>query len=601
MLLLILFIFVTSGFSLLKIIQTGQELDKIANENLPLYQRMTSVTINQLEQAHWLEKAIRYGLMDDSVGLSTAEETFLEQEKLLLANLRRSKEIINAAIANVKSKKLQTEFKSLFSRIVTVEEDYQTYSSHVRMTLDDVRAGKIGTIEMHMEMIEPEEEAISKAVEQIMLQVEAFNNASIEAARQNEEQTRFIMQIMTPAALIIGLLLGFFIARNILSQIGGEPATVMRFAESIAKGDLSQNIDTAAKRATGIAQSMLQMQEGLRRIASSIMTSVEKTQERDQTLSTSAAQTASSVNEIAATIRSMNDQISRLSRSVADSTSAVSGIRDNIDNLGSQINNQVSAVTETSSAVEEISASIGSIAKTANEKSESTKKLMQSLSDGKEKINETSDQIEAISNRAAEMIEMIDVINNISSQTDLLSMNAAIEAAHAGEQGRGFAVVAEEIRNLAVSTAENAKIITTNLQEILDTIQSLGTTSEQTLQFYGSIETNAQETIDAFTEISYTMDELSSGAQEINNAMSTLSDTSNEVNNGSNEIQGEMDVIQNTTEDVQNVSGEVLNAIQEMGAGITQINDAMNELNESISVISGEIEQINSQVRSFKL
>jgi methyl-accepting chemotaxis protein len=600
-LILIIFLVVISGFSLLQLRNIGAEISGVAKQYMPLTRQITTIRVHQLEQAKWLERGMRFALTGHMEKIEDVENNYNALHEKILRTIEESKAIAEQAVQTAVREETREKFTSLLADIETLEEDYHSYEKHIPMTLSDLKAGKLATIDDHMGMITPIENKISDEINTMLIDIETFTQNSVEAVRAQEQDIILLLMILSAAALVVGIVLGIILIRSVVRQIGGEPYEVMKIAEAIADGDLTRNVHTARRRETGIAASMNQMQQGLREIITTIQHSVEQTEEKNQNLSTSAEQTASSINQITTTITSIEEQIKKLSSSVEDATSAVNRIGNNVDNLNDQISNQVSAVSQTSASIEEISASINSIAKTADEKMESTKKLMQSLSDGKEKMNETTDQIEDISGRASEMMEMIDVINNISSQTDLLSMNAAIEAAHAGEHGRGFAVVAEEIRNLAISTAENATTITNNLQQIIDTIKTLGETSEDTLEFYGSIEENATETINAFTEISYTMGELSGGTEEINNAMATLSETSDQVQSGSAEMKNGIDVISNTTETVQNVSQEVLNAIQEISAGSQQINEAMTELKDSVHVISREIERIVTEVSTFKL
>lgn len=142
----------------------------------------------------------------------------------------------------------------------------------------------------------------------------------------------------------------------------------------------------------------------------------------------------------------MEIQFNGLSDSINTTSESSDIISSNIDSLTRQIEDQAAAVSQTSTSLEELSATINNVSGIASKNQNESRNLLETAKEGGERIEQTKNIVSDISKHASDMHEILEIINNISSQTNLLAMNASIEAAHAGEYGKGFAVVADEIR-----------------------------------------------------------------------------------------------------------------------------------------------------------
>jgi methyl-accepting chemotaxis protein len=199
------------------------------------------------------------------------------------------------------------------------------------------------------------------------------------------------------------------------------------------------------------------------------------------------------------------------------------------------------------------------------------------------------------------LLEINAVMENISSQTNLLSMNAAIEAAHAGEAGKGFAVVADEIRKLAESSGEQSKTISTVLKKIHDSIDKITRSANGVLNKFEAIDTGVKTVSDQEENIRNAMEEQSVGSRQILDAIGKLNELTRQVQDGSAEMREGSKEVTTEGKNLEMVTQEITNGMNEIATGTDQINIAINQIN----TISGQNkENINSlvhEVSRFKV
>jgi methyl-accepting chemotaxis protein len=296
----------------------------------------------------------------------------------------------------------------------------------------------------------------------------------------------------------------------------------------------------------------------------------------------------------------MRAQLGHLNQQNNASSASVAEILAGVTSLASRIESQASAVAQASAAMEEMSASIDSVAKIADRKRAAADELQRITRSGGQKVEELNGLVTDISRQVDDIAEMIRLINSIASQTNLLSMNASIEAAHAGDYGKGFAVVADEIRRLAESTAANSKRITVTLKEIIGKIQGSLEASTESSAAFTRLDGEVTEVVGAFTEIAGSTQELANGGKEILQASGSLLQITEEIRSGSAEMKQGAEDINRALVEITHISAESKQAVDDVATRSAEISTAIDE----IAVLSQEDRDVgarlNQEVRRFR-
>ena len=403
-------------------------------------------------------------------------------------------------------------------------------------------------------------------------------------------------------ALLLAIALAFALAIAISRSVAKPLKEMVGVTKDLAAGNLNKNVSYEKKNEIGSLGRNLNIAFiELRHLISAIRESSQKTMEIRKDLLISADESTQSITHINSVVGSLQSKFKNLDTRIQDSSGAVGRIHSIINGLADQIGSQAAIVEESSASVEQMTRAIETVASVSQKKMESVETLKSYIDKAGQSIDSTNETILELGNTINMMLEMTEIINNVASQTNLLSMNAAIEAAHAGDAGRGFAVVADEIRKLAESSGKNSKSISETLKSQTDRIKKVTALAEESQKAFKKIGSEGETVARAFDEISNSAIELSQGSQEILKSTSNLSAVTDSVRTGSTEMRSYADEISKNMNSINDISSSVMNAVNEMTAGMEQVNKAIYIVSKKSDEMGQNTKIVNENIERFKI
>jgi methyl-accepting chemotaxis protein len=316
-------------------------------------------------------------------------------------------------------------------------------------------------------------------------------------------------------------------------------------------------------------------------------------------LSVNMDNTSKAVQELSLNLDSMENLMVKQENGAMEAGQAVEGIKANIDSLKKIIEEQTDSVNMSSSAIEEMTANIHSVTQTLIENGKNVDILTEASENGKTGLQLVAQEIQEIAHDSEGLLEINAVMNNIASQTNLLSMNAAIEAAHAGEAGRGFAVVADEIRKLAESSGQQSKTTAAMLKKIKASIDNITKSSNDVLARFGAIDSSVKTVSQHEQNIRNAMEEQEAGGKQILESISRLRDLTSSVKKGSENMAESGKILVQDTDEFIKTSQEAVEGMSEILKGIHQINVSVSHVNEMSHENNKNFDSLKHETEKF--
>lgn len=402
---------------------------------------------------------------------------------------------------------------------------------------------------------------------------------------------------------IVMILISLFTIRIFLNKILKRRVNnIKNVMGQMEKGELLLFSDSSKKHdeITSIQISLKSFNEKLIKFFNDLREQITLLSENGEFLTSNMTQTSASVTQITSTISSCKSFMNKQNQKVEDTASIIEEMGSNLNNLNSSIAYQFQSISQSSVSIEEMMGNIKSISKNIKLCSEYMTKLEKESESGAIIQDLVTALVLEISEKSVRLQESNEIINNISSQTNLLAMNAAIEAAHAGEAGKGFAVVADEIRKLAESTSEQSQMVKKTSDDMQNAVNNIMKAADNSKRSYKKMQDIIRTVAQINKETEYAMTEQSEGSTQILSALSDMNRISEEVKLGSEEMFLGNNNILDTVNILRDITMEVNSGMTEITTGIEEILVATSTVQDMTITNKNSIDVVKNKSKYFK-
>ena len=414
--------------------------------------------------------------------------------------------------------------------------------------------------------------------------------------------TGFVLSKCMPLG-ILGIITAIL---DLHAQISGTKQrlfTIKNVTDAIAEGDYSlDEILVTSRDEFGLLTNNLNyLVSNTRKLINNIKKSVEISHEATENLEKNISGSSIHIRQVVDNVSMVKNEMINQSAGVEETHATVGQISKNIQQLNNNIETQAASVTQASAAIEQMVANIRSVTDILSKNTETVKQLDFAAMEGQKTVENAVMVSKRIFEESEGLLEASAIIKHIAEQTNMLAMNAAIEAAHAGEAGKGFAVVADEIRKLAEDSSTQSLAITSRLKDLGISINDVTENTQEVEKHFAKIYEYAQSVQNQEAIIMRAMQEQTEGSGQVLEAMHEISDITTSVKDGSSVmLQGSKEISVEMGK-ISDVTTIITHSVNKMSDDSAFINDALVNVNEATQQASQVVKDLKKNVSVFKV